>query len=487
MLAKWYFGRRAHMTSEWKPFLAEANNVALTGAVSVASTTLETLPGDAVLYRIEGDLSGDYFGWSVEGLGDVDGDGVPDFAVGAHQLINLGERPNWDAPPGYVRIVSGKDGQTLHTLRPTGSLKVDNPDDMFGCSLTALGDIDGDGAGDLAVGSFLYDYEDADTSEIDENTGAVFLISGATGDRIALLGGERWGDRYGYTLDRIGDRDGDGKDDLLIGVEKGEPKGAVKNAGRVDILSSATHELLGTANGPGWEARMGHSLSVLGDVDGDGVDDFASGAYMFGAMEKAGQQRGAVGAFSGASGELLIAFEGAATVDNLGSSLATLHGSDAPLLAMGATQAGLEAEFTGQYFGPGYVRIHSIKDGGLRGVIVGEGVGDQFGWSLLNVGDRNDDGVDDLLVGAPASMTFLDEKLDRHGRIYLVSGADGAPLRAYRGQELNDQFGASLALLGDVDGDGISDVAVGAPRNVAGQTAAGYVLVISGRVLTPAG
>lgn len=480
---QWYYGRRVHLTDEWQPLLvasAESHGQPLTHA-------LRPLPSDAILFRVQGDHAGDYFGWSVARLGDVNGDGTGDFAVGAHQLQNRSERPDFTLPTGYVRVFSGADGSALYTLKPEGSLHIDSSDDMFGIAVTGLDDLDGDGAADLAVGSFLYDFEDADTDEVDENTGAVLVFSGATGERLELLGGERWGDRFGFALDVVPDLDGDGKRDLLVGVEKGETSESVKNAGRAEIWSTGTFERLVAANGPGWEGRMGHSVAALGDVNGDGVADFASGAYMFGARQAERIQRGAVGVFSGADGALLRAFEGAADLDNLGASVASLDGADgAHLIALGATQSGYEAEYTGRYEGAGWVRLFDSETGAQVAELSGATLGDQFGWALENVGDLNADGVDELLVGAPSSMTFLEDKLDRPGRVYLVSGADQRVHVGYAGASLNDQFGAALALLDDLDGDGIAEVLIGAPQNTAGQSEPGYAVVVSGRALWPA-
>ncbi len=489
--ARWYYGRRVHITSEWSPLLGQHGTpVSLEGGVLASSIPLEPLPEDSILLRLHGTAPGDYFGWAVAGLGDVNGDGLPDVAVGAHQHINLGERPDMNAPAGYVRVFSGSNGSELYTLVSKGSLNVDSSDDMFGVSIATLDDLDGDGCSEIAVGSFLYDYEDAESSEVDENTGAVFVFSGATGEQLALIGGERWGDRLGFSLDSVPDKDGDGLADLLIGIEKGETEHGVKNAGRVEIYSSATFKPLVVANGPGWESRMGHSAIAFGDIDGDGVEDFAGGAYMFGAQEERNAQRGAVGIMSGRTGELLRGWEGAGPTDNLGKSMANLgdvNGDGIDDIALGATQSGMEAVHTGLYYGPGYVRIQSSADGELLDVLRGEELGDQFGWSLTNIGDRNGDGIDDLLVGAPASVTFLEEKLDRRGRLYLFSGADRRLLKAYEGLELNDQFGAAARLIGDLDGDGLAEVLVGAPQNVSEQTQPGYALIISGKAFEPTG
>lgn len=485
---KWYYGRRAHVTAAWSPAIeADLHSKPGTAPVhSVGDVPLESLTDRAILFRVQGDAPGDYFGWSVAALGDVDGDGVADFAVGGHQLQNSAARPNFDLPEGYVRVFSGADARPLHTLRPAGSQHIDSSDDMFGVTVVGLDDLDGDGADDLAVGAFLYDFEDPDQDEIDENTGAIQIHSGATGERLELLGGERWGDRFGFALDVMPDVDGDGKRELLVGVEKAETADAVKNAGRTEIWSTGSLEPLATADGPGWEGRMGHSVAALGDVDGDGVADFASGAYMFGARQDADIQRGAVGVFSGKDGALLRAFEGADQLDNLGAAVTGLRGPQgAPHIALGATEAGYEAEFTGRYEGPGYVRIHDARTGDLLARIAGDQLGDQLGWALAGAGDLDGGGAEELLVGAPAGMTFLEDKLDRSGRMYLIGGEDQRVLRAFEGLSANDQFGAAVALLDDLDGDGLPEVLVGAPQNTAGQTEPGYAIVLRGSALLP--
>lgn len=480
IVADWYVGRRRILTGEWRPFLTtvETHSLSVVPVVS-ANADPRRIPRESILYRVDGDGPGDYFGFSVAGLGDVDGDGLDDFAVGAHQVRNDDPRPAPLAPAGYVRVFSGADGSELYTVRPIGSLKIDGADDRFGWSIAALGDVSGDRISDLLVGAWLYDADDADPDSNDENTGGVFVFSGATGETLLRIGGESWGDRLGYSLDVIADRDGDGKPDLLLAVEKGETSADVINAGRLQVVSSATREVLVVANGPGFEAHLGSSCTALGDVNGDGVRDFAGGAFMFGGQDASSYERGAAGIFSGRNGEVLLGWTGRSPLDRLGFSICALgdvNGDGIDDVATGAIQSG----WHGDYAGPGYVAIHSGADANPLAVLEGAALGAQFGWMVESVGDRNGDGVAELLVGAPAAFTAWDEKLGRRGVVHLFSGDDWKEMATFEGLEVDDQFGASAVSLGDLNGDGIGEILIGAPQNVRAQAAPGYALVVSG-------
>lgn len=447
-----------------------------------------------VLHRVEGDVAGDWFGIATAAVGDVNGDGVPDFAVGAHQNVNFGPRPAPDAPPGYVAVFSGADGERIHTLRGVGSKEIDGGDDHFGNAICAIDDVDGDDASEIVVGAYLYDGGDAIERSSDENTGGVFVFSGASGKVLRRLPGLRWGDRYGTSLAQIPDVDGDGRPDLVIGVEKADDPRPLRgkrinNEGSLEILSTGTQEVVSRSFGTGYNAHMGHCIAPVGDIDGDGLPDVAAGAFLYSydglerkKMPERLEQRGAAGIFSTRKGRPIVLWKGRAAHDWFGFSIASLSrevGDSVRKLAVGAIQSG----WVGDYHGPGYVQFYSTRDGTLLGEVQGEEDGDQFGWSLTNVGDRDGDGRADLLVGAPASITVSkDERLDRRGRAYLYSGSDHERLLELVGLEVNDQFGASAASIGDVNGDGLSDVLVGAPRNVVGQTRAGYAVVLSGEL-----
>lgn len=464
-------------------------------AASLRRTDPAPLPADAVLHTVDGAAAGDWFGWAVCALGDVDGDTVPDFAVGAIQNENLGVRPAPHAPPGYVHVYSGATGARMYALTTRGSKNIDGTDDHFGHAMTSIRDQDGDGARDLVVGAYLHDGGDDDPFSIDENTGGVFVFSGRNGEFLRRLPGARWGDRFGYALATIEDLDGDGERDLIVGVEKADKY--AENEGRIDVLSSRTFELLARAYGPGHNAHLGSAVAEVGDVDGDGVPDYAGGAFMFihdgpGYADPGGDEpfalsendpyaeAGRASVFSGRTGAELQLWVGDAKRDHLGCALADLRGGAETVLAVGASQSG----WAGDFYGPGYVRFFGCRSGARVGELRGEFEGQQFGWTVTNVGDRDGDGHDDLLVGAPDAISVHESiQSDRPGRVYLYSGADRRLLKVIVGASTNDRFGTSAALVGDLDGDGHQEVLIGAPENVIGQTRAGYAVVVSGRYL----
>lgn len=101
---------------------------------------------------------------------------------------------------------------------------------------------------------------------------------------------------------------------------------------------------------------------------------------------------------------------------------------------------------------------------------------DAFGWSLANAGDVNGDGHDDVVVGAPGDDSVFADA----GAAYVFSGADGAVLFVLRGQAPGERLGSLVGSLGDVDGDGLSDVFVSALQGVARGAGRGVVRVYGG-------
>ena len=107
----------------------------------------------------------------------------------------------------------------------------------------------------------------------------------------------------------------------------------------------------------------------------------------------------------------------------------------------------------------------------------GEGGGDLFGWSVASAGDVNKDGFDDLIVGA----VINDASGFQAGRAYVYSGLNGDTLYVFTGEAAGDRFGHSVASAGDVNNDGFDDLIVGAYLNDAGGSDAGRAYVFSGQ------
>ncbi|HKB15447.1 MAG TPA: integrin alpha, partial [Planctomycetota bacterium] len=226
-------------------------------------------------------------GNSVAPAGDVDGDGVPDVIVGAPSAFD---------GFGRARIYSGATGATLRTFASS----VQN--DQFGFSVAGVGDLDGDGMGDVIVG-ILQSSAGGVTA-----AGRATAFSGATGLPLWSRDGTQPFDFLGSAVARVGDLDGDGVEDPAVGVIYGD-NGSAFDAGRVEVLSGATGAPILLVVGSGVAEYLGASLAGPGDVSGDGIPDLLAGVR--GADPAGSTNAGAVRLLSGADGTILYQFPGA--------------------------------------------------------------------------------------------------------------------------------------------------------------------------------
>ncbi len=356
---------------------------------------------------------------SCTALGDLDGDGHPELVVA---------KAGTELDAGRVSVRSGRTGAELYGI--DGLV----PGTGFALALARLDDLDGDGHDDLAIASPL------------PSGPTVSLRSGLTGAVIGAVIPSVAGE-FGRVLASGGDVDGDGVNDLLIASPS--PWGGGPG-GFVEVVSPMTGASLRVHASGQVEA-----LVFLGDVDGDGADDYAVGA-----PDTAGLGIGMVEVFSGAGGGLLHFFSGASIHHVFGAALAgvgDVDGDGAGDLLVGAPGEQVAPYTTGAAY------LYSGASGALLRHQTSPGTGQvMFGKSLAGAGDYDGDGVSDLAV--MHSHSWVGGAIKNVGTVYVFSGATGAELERMPtwGQR------GPMVSAGDVNLDGIEDLLLASPATASG-------------------
>ncbi len=360
-----------------------------------------------------GTSDGAHVGSAVAGVGDVDGDGVPDLLIGAPGDSEDGSGAVWLVP-------GGAPGQGARALDDVGvRISGEAAGDYLGSSLAAAGDVDGDGLAELLLGAYGSD-------QGGYKTGRTYLVDGASlapgaavdlADAAYLFEGEATNDWSGYAVAGAGDVDGDGLDDVLIGAPFSEVTGFSAGAAYLILAadlggSGKLADASQTYYGEAPEDSVGEVLSGAGDLDGDGRADFVLGSRH---SDAGGASAGRTYIIFGAERErealeTCTSLTGEGINHQSGSALAAagdLDGDGLGELLIGAR--GYDSYRGGAYlfFGARLAVGDSVGLGDAEYVFSGVNPGDFVGQSVA-AADANGDGSPDLLIGASGSDAFGD-------------------------------------------------------------------------------
>ncbi len=368
-------------------------------------------------WSAEGDQAYAYFGRAVSDAGDVDGDGYDDVLVGAYGYERAASEE------GRIYLYRGTDGGL--TPQPTWSADGGQAYANLGWSVSGAGDLNGDGYDDLAAGAPFYDNGQADE-------GIAWVFYGSPSGPSPAHGWQGESDQegafFGFSLAGAGDVNGDGYDDLLVGAYGYD--NPLEREGRVYLFYGSAGGLSPAA---GWTAESGQAgscyglaVAAAGDLNADGYDDLAVGAYLYdGTLQDEGAVLVYLGSASGPSAEPdWIAYGGQASAF-LGFALGAAGDLDGD--GFGDLAAGAHAYDDGQ-MDEGRALVWLGSAAGLRSepdwAAASDQEGAHFGRPVRSAGDVNGDGRADLVAGA---SSWDGGQVDE-GAVFVYYGVPGETL-----------------------------------------------------------
>ena len=390
---------------------------------------------DEPTWSTDGEQDAGGYGEAVSSAGDVNGDGFADVLVGAPRFDVAGP----ESSEGQARLFLGN---TNPSTTPNWIRSGEQAESGFGRPVSAAGDVNGDGFGDILIGAPRF--SSANTE------GRAYAYYGGQLPPSQFPALERTGGVFlGFGVSTAGDLNGDGYSDVVAG-DPGVAEALIWLGSETGLPQTPSRSIP-SPSGP----AFGQSVSTAGDVNGDGFTELLIGDA---------QGRGTVFLYYGAAafetdsnppwsdvGQTpnsgigsIVAWAGDINGDGFSDFLATAQN------AVGSDGGGFYL-WTGSATGPGEARVFALDLGGQG----------RFVRSIASAGDVNGDGFDDVIVGAPSG----DNSKIGAAMVLLGSatGLSAAPAWVRESETGQSRYGHAVASAGDVNADGFSDIVIGSP------------------------
>lgn len=328
----------------------------------------------------------------------------------------------------------------------------ESANDEFGWVARVVGDLNRDGAIDFVTTS---------PSALG-GSGKAYVYSSRDGELLFEVEGKDQ-ERLGNGAAGAGDVNADGVPDVIVGAPNSS------DGGRAYVYSGKDGSVIHRFTASTVGAKLGYKVCGVEDVNEDGFADVAVGA-LNGNGKANGS--GSVMVYSGKDGDVLFTLKGEKTGDNFGSALAARRDNDRVLIAVGAQNASEGNR--------GRVYVYELKKDSVDLAFTIESGPNNRNLGMMFVsfpGDLDEDGTQDVY----ASDFTASEAGQGTGKIVVVSGKDGSEILALNGSQQGEGFGTSPSDAGDVNGDGIGDLVVGAWQNRTAAQSGGEVTLFDGK------